>query len=257
VQFDAANGVASTLVPQLVDTDVPNEVAAARDLLSGWDGQQTVDSAAGAYFAAVWRHLLIRTFADDLPPGTSIDGDGRWMEVVRRLVAVPDAAWWDDRATDAVEQRDDMLRAALIDAHDDLVARLGEDVRAWRWGDLHTLALRHQTLGSSGVAPIEWLFNRGPVRLGGGPSIVNATGWSATEGYAVNWVPSMRMVVDLSNLDASRWIDMTGVSGHAFSDHYTDQVDRWATGESIPMRWSRPAVTAAATDHLILAPPEE
>jgi penicillin amidase len=64
----------------------------------------------------------------------------------------------------------------------------------------------------------------------------------------------MRMVVDLSDLDASRWIDLTGVSGHAFSDHYTDQVDRWATGGSIPMRWSRPAVTAAATGRLRLLP---
>ena len=254
MQFDARNGLAPTLVPLLTAVDVPADVATARDLLAGWDHQQTADSAAGAYFAAVWRHLLLRTFGDDLPDDTGIDGDGRWMEVVRRLVATPTASWWDDRTTPRVEARDAMLREALVDAHAELADRLGEDVTAWRWGDLHTLTLRHQTLGSSGVAPIEAIFNRGPVGVGGGPSIVDATGWTASEGYEVDWVPSMRMIVDLSDLDTSRWIDLTGVSGHAFSDHYTDQVDRWATGGSIPMRWSPQAVTAATTDLLRLVP---
>ncbi len=253
-QFDARNGLAATLVPLLVATEVPDDVRAARDLLAGWDLQQTVDSAPGAYFAAVWRHLLHRAFSDDLPPDTAINGGGRWMEVVRRQVASPTATWWDDQRTTEVEQLDDMLRAALADAHAELADVLGADVAAWRWGDLHTLTLRHPTLGSSGVGPIERLFNRGPVRVGGGTSIVDATGWTATAGYDVDWVPSMRMVVDLSNFDASRWIDLTGVSGHAFSPHYTDQVGRWAAGGSIPMRWSVQAVSAAATDQLVLAP---
>jgi penicillin amidase len=254
MQLDAENGLASTLVPLLTAVDVPAAVRPARDLLEGWNGQQTADSAAGAWFAAVWRHLLLRTFADDLPDDTVIDGGGRWMEVVRRQVAAPTAAWWDDRTTAEVELRDDMLRAAMIDAHAELVELLGDDVTAWRWGDLHTLTLRHPTLGVSGVAPIEAVFNRGPVKVGGGPSIVLATGWTASAGYEVDWVPSMRMVVDLADFDASRWIDLTGVSGHAFSDHYTDQVARWADGATVPMRWSADAVSAAATDRLRLLP---
>jgi penicillin amidase len=254
IQLDARNGLASTLVPLLTAVDVPAAVRDARDLLDGWDGQQTADSAAGAWFAAVWRHLLLRTFADDLPPDTVIDGGGRWMEVVRRQVDVPTAVWWDDRATPDVELRDDMLRAAMIDAHAELVDLLGDDITAWRWGDLHSLTLRHPTLGASGVAPVEAVFNRGPVAVGGGPSIVLATGWTASAGYAVDWVPSMRMVVDLADLDASRWVDLTGVSGHAFSDHYTDQVQRWADGGTLPMRWSVQAVRAAATDRLRMLP---
>lgn len=254
MQLDARNGLAATLVPLLTAVDVPGDVAEARDLLAGWDWQQGADSPAGAYFAAVWRHLLLRTFGDDLPEESTIDGGGRWMEVVRRLVATPTAPWWDDTATARVEERDDMLRETLVDAHAELADRLGDDVTAWRWADLHTLTLRHPTLGTSGVAPIEAIFNRGPVGVGGGPSIVNATAWTASMGYEVGWVPSMRMVVDLSDLDASRWVSLTGVSGHAFSDHYTDQVNRWATGGSIPMRWSAEAVAAATTDLLRLVP---
>jgi penicillin amidase len=254
MQMDARNGIAAELVPVLSTVEVPDDVEAARALLDDWDLQQGADSAAAAYFAAVWRNLLHHTFLDELPRDTRIDGGGRWMEVVRRQLPEPDAAWWDDVRTDQREGRDDMLRAALVDAHAELVDRLGDDPSEWRWGDLHRLTLRHQTLGSSGIAPLERLFNRGPVGVGGGRDIVNATGWDVTAGYEVISVPSMRMVVDPFDWDASRWVNLTGASGHAFSPHYTDQVERWAQGGSVPMRWSLRAVRAAASDHLRLLP---
>jgi penicillin amidase len=101
---------------------------------------------------------------------------------------------------------------------------------------------------------MEWLFNRGPLRLGGGPSIVDAVGWNAQEGYQVDWVPSMRMIVDLADLDRSRWINLTGNSGHAFAEHYWDQAPLWAAGRTIPMLSTAPAVQHATVDSLSLQP---
>jgi penicillin amidase len=255
LQMDARNGIAETLVPLLTQVDVPADVAPARALLTDWDLRQTADSAAAAYFAAVWRHLLERTFRDELPGAATIDGGDRWMEVVRGLVADPASVWWDDADTAEREGRDDMLRAALVDAHAELSERLGDDPARWRWGQLHTLSLRHMTLGSSGIPVMERLFNRGAVRTGGGSAIVNATGWTASDGYEVVAVPSMRMVMDLFDWDASRWVITTGASGHAFSRHYVDQAGRWAEGRTVPMRWSPAAIRAGAVDHLVLAPP--
>ena len=40
----------------------------------------------------------------------------------------------------------------------------------------------------------------------------------------------MRMVVSLADFDESRWINLTGVSGHPFGAHYTDQTDLWVDG---------------------------
>ena len=48
----------------------------------------------------------------------------------------------------------------------------------------------------------------------------------------------MRMVVPLDDLDASRWINLTGASGHAYNDHYTDQTELWADGETLPWVFS-------------------
>jgi len=252
-QFDSRNGNAVQLVPALVSVDVPRRVRPAQDLLRDWDRSQPANSAPAAFFNATWRHLLARTF-DELPDDAQAEGGARWFEVVRGLLADPASPWWDDRDTPATEQRDDILRAAMEDAHKELTDRLGGTPSAWRWGDLHTLELRNQSFGQSGIAPVEWLFNRGPYATAGGDSVVNATGWSAPDGYGVDWVPSMRMVVDLNNLDRSRWVNLTGASGHAFHPYYIDQVELWRTGESTPMRWERETIEREARHTLALMP---
>jgi penicillin amidase len=62
----------------------------------------------------------------------------------------------------------------------------------------------------------------------------------------------MRLIVDMSNLDASRWAQVSGESGHAFSAHYSDQLDLWRTGQTLPMLWSEPIIRRTATDTLTL-----
>ena len=86
---------------------------------------------------------------------------------------------------------------------------------------------------------------------------MQATGWSAPDGYEVDWVPSMRMVVDLADLDDSRWVDLTGVSGHPYADHYADQAETWVSGGMLPMPFSRAVVEDAAEHRLVLVPAGE
>ena len=148
-------------------------------------------------------------------------------------------------ATVCVADRDEMIAYAANQAWKEARTLLGGDTASWRWDRIHTLTLRNASLGESGVAPIEWLFNRGPWALGGGSSIVDATGWDASVGYEVDRVPSMRMVVDLSDFDKSTWINLTGASGHAFDAHYTDQTDLWATNRTRPWPFTSAAIKAA------------
>ncbi|NJC83431.1 penicillin acylase family protein [Planosporangium mesophilum] len=263
MQMDNRNGMAPTLVPVLLKAQATGSVENARELLRGWDFQQPAEgepgtqearsSAAAAYYNAVWRHLLSRTF-DELPAERRPDGEDRWFEVVRALLAEPASPWWDDRSTPVRESRDEIVAAAMRDAYDELSQRLGGDPASWRWGSVHEITVRNQTFGKSGIAPIEWLFNVGPAPTSGGGSIVNATGWDARVGYEVDWVPSMRMIVDMSNLDESRWIQLMGQSGHAFSPHYSDQFELWRTGGTLPMRWQRATIEREAAHTLTLQP---
>jgi penicillin amidase len=258
MQGDDLTPNAGVLVPLILQAHWSKPIyAQAFEMLTKWDGQSRMDSAGAAIFAAFWKNLLALAFHDDLPEAYYPSGNDRWIEVVRDLSEQPDSPWWDDATTkDKVENRDDILLGAFIAAVDELEKALGKDPSKWAWGDLHTLTLRNQTLGESGVKPIEALFNRGPYRTAGGESIVNATGWdpNAADPYAVNWLPSERMVVDLSDLTNSTTIHTTGQSGHAYHSHYADMTDLWRTIQSHAMLWERTRIEAEAEGHLRLVP---
>jgi penicillin amidase len=64
----------------------------------------------------------------------------------------------------------------------------------------------------------------------------------------------MRMVVDLGNLDQSRWVNQSGVSGHAFHVNYADQTQLWVRNETWPFVATRAAVEARTEQRLELLP---
>ena len=180
----------------------------------------------------------------------ALDGGGH------RAAREPDNDWWDDVTTEERETRDDVLRAALLDARDDLTRLVSPDTEDWTWGELHELRAREPDPRPLRVsALVERLFNRGGwgSRAAGAARQRDRRG-TPREGYEVETAPSMRMVVSLADLDDSRWINLTGVSGHAFHPHYTDQTDLFVAGRTLPWAFSRDAVEAAAEDTLTLVP---
>jgi penicillin amidase len=255
IQADTLMPFAETLVPALLDVpDPPAQASEAIDLLREWDGLQPEDAAAPVYFNAVWSVLLDLIFGDELTGDTAPNSGDRWFEVVRNLLADPTNQWWDDEATPDVETRDDILRRALQDGYDLAVQEQGDDVSAWRWGEVHTLDLVATPLGESGIAPIEALFNRGPVPTAGGYQSVAVASFIPGEGFGVDWTASMRMHADVGSWDDSTWVNLTGASGHAFNPHYTDQVESWRTFESLPWPASPQAIEAAGEQVLTLIP---
>ncbi len=258
-QTDTYSANAERLVPYLVDISLDSRFARqGQETLRGWDYRQTADSAAAAYFSVVWRNVLELTFHDELPRDQWPDGGERWVNVMRTIIDKPNSHWWDNLATPTlVERRDDVLRDAQIRARDELTRIRSREVSGWEWGRLHRLMLVNPTLGDSGVGLVNRLFNRGPVQVGGGGGLVNATAWNAAEGYDVTAVPSMRMVVDLADLDRSRWIQLSGNSGHAYHEHYADQLPLWAEGRTLPWAFDDDAVSRTTEDTLTLRPTAE
>ncbi|WP_327696915.1 penicillin acylase family protein [Streptomyces sp. NBC_00459] len=293
MQLDNSSEIAKLLVPKLLAIDVKDKyVREAQKLLVGWDYTQDPDSAAAAYFNSVWRNILKLAFGNKLPKEVRVegqclyvkpvnttspadadqrvlecgqreadqaqpDGGDRWFEVVRKLINDQDNDWWSTpktRTKPAATNRDQLFARAMSDARWELTAKLGKDIDTWSWGRLHRLFLKNQTLGTEGPGFVQYILNRGPWKLGGGEATVNATGWNAAGGYGVVWVPSMRMVVNLGDLDKSKWINLTGASGHAFSDHYTDQTGKWVKGELLDWSFSDKAVDDSTSDTLLLKP---
>jgi penicillin amidase len=293
MQLDNSSEIAKLLVPKLLKINLADKnVRDAQKLLEGWDYTQDADSAAAAYFNAVWRNILKLAFGNKLPKELRVkgqclwvdkidstgpvdddtkvrecgkrdadqaqpDGGDRWFEVVRKLMDKPDSDWWKTPKSGtrpAAENRDQLFARAMIDARWELTAKLGKDIDTWSWGRLHRLFLKNQTLGTAGPGFLQYMLNRGPWNLGGGEATVDATGWNAAGGYNVIWVPSMRMVVNLADLDKSKWINLTGASGHAYNAHYTDQTGKWVDGELLPWSFSEKAVDKSTGDTLVLKP---
>ena len=262
LQLDSTNPFAEELVSALlrVDTSDDEFTAEAQRLLLEWEYTTPADSssegAAAAYYSAVWRNLLSLLFDDELPRDLWVSGSGQHQAAVAQLLSRPDSPWWDNKQTPGItEERDEILRQALRGARLELTRQLGKDPQSWDWGKLHTVTFEHDVLGGEGVpAPLRWLANRGPYALPGGPAIVNANSWTASAGYEVDRGPAMRMVVDLSDLDASTWVNQTGQSGHAYHPNYADQITAWAEGEQFPWPHSAQAVRDTTAETLTLVP---
>ncbi|MFJ5722261.1 penicillin acylase family protein [Streptomyces sp. NPDC093149] len=294
MQMDNTSEIAALLVPELMKINISDKsVREAQKLLEGWDYTQESDSAAAAYFNAVWRNILKLAFGNKLPKEMRVkgeclnvpradssgpvdeqgklvrecgrrdadtaqpDGGDRWYQVVANLMDDPNSDWWKSPRSGrdtATENRDQLFARAMTDARWELTAKLGKDITTWSWGRLHQLTLKNQTLGTEGPGLLQRVLNRGPWNIGGGEAAVNATGWNAAGGYDVVWVPSMRMVVNVGDWDKSRWINLTGASGHAFAAHYTDQTDKWVKGELLDWSFGTNAVTKSTTDTLTLKP---
>jgi penicillin amidase len=253
IQMDDEMWIGKQLAVAMADVKVDGEgPKAAVDLLRTWDAQNRADSPAAAYANVLWSNLVRNVFIDREVPLPTGD-QGRLFTVVGAMLDDPsDPLWTNDRLK--ADGMDAVLALSAKQAYAELSKLQGDDVTRWNWGSLHALTLTSSTLGSSGIAPIEMLFNRGPYPVSGGSSLVNATGWKVGESYATTTVPSMRMVVDLADFDDSSWIHLTGASGHAFNEHYTDQTEDWAAGVQRPWAFTKKAVAKATVDTLVLKP---
>jgi len=252
--YDDTIRSAADVVPTLLKISVADAwVAEGQRTLVGWDCSSPPSSAAAAYYNVVFHNIMKLGFRDELPEDIWPGGGDRWAAAVSTLMKEPANPWWDDVATtDRVEKRDDILLAAMTSARREITSLMARDTDRWQWGKLHRVRLRHQTLGMSGIAPVEALFNRGNYPVSGGPGVVNAMAYDDLLGYAVTAGPTMRMLVDLGDLDNSRWVNQSGVSGHAFHPNYDDQTELWARNRMWLFVSSRAAIEARTTQRLEL-----
>ena len=217
--LDTRDSFAEVLVPALLgvpleasevdpDTDDLLEFTReARDLLRGWDFTTPAGlrrSAPPPPTTTRCRHLPAE------PPlrrrlARRTQGRRRPLALGRPYFFGNLKSAQDNKAftPNVTEGKDEVLRQAFVEARlePDLFEQGPFD--RWQWGKpppAQSRAPRARERLDAGPGP--WLVNEGPEDLPGGSAIVNANGWNASEGYEVDCL-SMRMVVDLANLDGS------------------------------------------------------
>ncbi len=224
----------------------------AAEILRGWDGRITADSAAPTLAFRAREELMRLLLEPKLGPAPK-NNDAQqaatglnWKSYHWQLQSV----WLENVLLHqpkrwlpgAYASYDELLTAAVEAAVGDHGAP--QDLNSWRWGAFHPLEIQHPIFGK---IPL--------LRYWAGPGVKEQSG----SGFTVKAVsrshgPSERMTVDLSDLDQSTLNLVTGEAGNFFSPYYMDQWKAWYEGSTFTLPFSKTAVQAARVHELTLEP---
>ncbi|MFQ3632769.1 penicillin acylase family protein [Roseiflexus sp.] len=238
---DVVSVQARELLPVLLAVQpVEPREAAALELLRGWDGAMHSDSAAAAVYQAYYYAAIETIFADELRDLFSNQYRSRRDLAAMALRAVlleGRSAWCDDVTTLAIkEDCATTLAKALTKGVAAMADAQGEsDPVRWRWDRVHHAVFPHNPF--SQVEALRGVFER-RIPNGGDSFTVNVAPVRITEPYLQYNGPSYRQIIDLGDLNASRFMHTTGQSGNVLSSRYSDYLERWQKVEDIPMRFS-------------------
>jgi len=254
IQSDQYSLPAAELTPHMLTVAPTTPVeTAALDTLRAWNHVLSPDSAAAAIYStflfkleriifsamlgdeeAILQYFLgIGTSALNLQNGYL----GRNKPMIIRLLNAHDDAWFADSViANGPRTWDAALDSAFHAAIEDLRARLGDDVKRWRYGAIHKMTYQHP-LGM--VKAFKKIFNRGPIPFGGDIDTVNMGSSLPSRPEVIITVPSYRQIVNLADPKASLSIHHPGQSGHPASKHYDDFIKPWLRVEHHPMLFER------------------
>jgi len=246
LQSDVKSLAAPKIMPWLLRAKSSHALAAAAmQQLAGFDGTMAADKAAPLIFWSWSRHLTALVFEDDM--GMALWqrnlGGRSFRDALEGVLERDDTSWCDDKRTPAVESCAQQSDLAFTRALDELQARYGSDVAAWRWDHAHIARSEHRPF-SHVKALARWFELRVPV--GGDTTTVNASRVGLKpdavtgELYLDEHGPSLRAIYDLGDLSQSRVMHSTGQSGIVFSPLYRNFVQPWRDVSYVPL-WAHGA----------------
>ncbi|MEI6667054.1 MAG: penicillin acylase family protein [Acidobacteriota bacterium] len=252
MQRDVKSAQVAAILPFLL-TARPTDPAgrAAMDRLRAWDGTVSGDSPDAALFEAWYEATARGLFEDDL--GEALFAD-YWShrsvvaKAIDTMIQTRDLGWCDDVRTLDAESCETLLGQTLQRAMAAMGSRQGSTTPSnWRWDRVNAAEFPHMPFDA-----VPWLrrwFSRSVPR-GGDPFTVTPVMPIRDRTF----ISSYRQIIDLASIDASRFIIPMGQSGHVWSGHYADLLEKWNRTEYLPMRFSRSAVDDAAGDRLVFEP---
>lgn len=252
---DTKNPMAARIAPLMSAALTRHpDTRAAGEVLADWDHRDGTVAAAPAVFQSVYRHFARRVFEDDLGPELAARYLGSyylWHERLALLLDDPDSDWFDDQRTPGRESRDDLFHRAGQDALAELGPLLGDDVRRWEWGKVHTVTFFSPLVPGDAAAGI---LGGGTHPKDGSGETLNRATFKFDRPYAATSIASLRMVADLGDPDRIMAVLTGGASGRQFDPHLQDQTSAWLNGEPRYWWFSDAAIAAHKASELTLAP---
>jgi penicillin amidase len=252
---DVAVGVVKDLTSCLNSEAFSGKEKEVLNVLKSWKGTTNIEDVAATIYNK-WIYLYVKyAFEDEMGEDNfaTFLGISTGKQVISKLVKNENSVWWDNIKTKQIkETRKDIVSKSFHDAVKSLSGQLGENVKDWKWGKVHTVEHEHP-IGK--VAVLRRLFNVGPFASPGMNEVINNLFYGLNnEGqYAVKGGPSTRRVIDFSDIENSWSIIPTGQSGNPFSKHYSDQAELFNKGEFRKMKLNKEEIIKTSTK-LVLKP---
>jgi len=218
--------------------------------LENWDYKYTANATAASIFDVFFLNLTKNTLQDDFGlevytnflhheniPVRTMDA------LMMQTSATTDSnafSFFDNINTPEIETKSDIVLKSMQDAIFFLSDSLGSQSEDWRWEQIHTLTLRPPLFDQAASDPeapsslkliVKNLLSKGPYSVDGhGMSVDNAQ-YNWNKPFEMVLGPSIRRIVDLSNLSSVQTVIPTGQSGSPFSKHFGDQTEMWLNGQ--------------------------
>ena len=244
IQMDVVSEHARRLLPALLGSEPETQLGAeALGRLETWDGSLDADGPEALILSAWLRVLSGEVWSDELGAVAPRFVQPR-RAFLESVLSGENARWCDDVRSEAQVETCAVAAGLALDAAMAETARaLGDDISAWRWGDVHVAVFEHPLADLPLIGPM--FENR--IEVAGDGSTVNLAHFSyGSDGYDANHAASLRAIYDLADLDRSLFMHAPGQSGHPLSPHHDDLAELWARGEFFEIR----------TDWTAEAPPE-
>ena len=194
----------------------------AVDLLRPWNGQMEKGTAAPMIVTVAYEDFR-KAVATSATTRYAAEWDPYLLapEIVERILRQRPTGWFKDYD----QQLIDSLAAGIATGE----KIQGSKLSRWDYGQWIILTIRQPVLGQ--LPLIGKYLNIGPVAMSGSGTSIKQT----TQRLG----PSMRMIVDLSDLDHSFANITIGESESLLSGHYRDQWNSYYGGTSFPMQFGK------------------
>lgn len=260
VQHNWNNLQARKLTPVLQNAlnkaDLNEYEAQVKNELMKWlnnNPEDMPDQAGPAIYHTLYLYLLKNTFADELGDDLydKYIAHGNAVNTLDRFL-INDSPWFDNTSTTEKEDKDKIIVKSFKDMSANLKEKLGDKVSKWRWDQLHTITFDHPLGSQKGL---DLIFNSGPYSVGGSSVTPGAASYPFRDPYDVTSAGPWRYGVDLADMNHGADILFGGSSGHPFSNHYDDQIDKWLNGEYKVMWFADEEIKPVSKDSIIILRP--
>lgn len=223
-------------------------------ILKDWDGSHGLKDIGPSIFYPLTNRIQENLHQDEL-------GQENYRVYATTLVArrtLPfilendSSIWWDDQNTAEVETRKQIINRSFRETVEQLAFELGPDPWLWNWERMHILEHVH-AVGRQ--KPLNHLFNVGPFPSAGGDEVINKMDFNKDSfPYKIKSGASMRIMIDLADIENSLSVIPTGQSGHPLSRHYRDQAVLYNSGRFRAQHMNKAIIQAEAQGMLLLKP---